>query len=651
MRAPGGGRTAQRVWGHAMRALWRRWLQRNGEEISPWVGLSFGALYLGAVAAVGIAAFQVQQSALTEERLRSARAGARWLSRYLAQADADDAGTVGHTVRSAARDAGTTFCAIVSPDGVITAHSDPTMIGRRAEKIRWLDPEELDVRAGVSPDRPDETILAARMVSVSPSGKATLQQLRIGLAARHVPWGQSKLLFWSGYVLLAVLGLYLLAYRLLRRAVQPLAVIRRRLIGYGEPTAEGLLALRLNDSFDQISTSWNRLIDFVSEMQDQLRRSRLVTDVGGAMDGYRSERLTEILMQIPFGVLVVDANRTISFANRAAVGMLGTPGEPLVNTPADAIFDDSLQMVLLSPERAERRGPSPASRWTDHSFKRAHGDVMLRFWSIPSAKGGEEHVLFVQDVTQAKEAERARDVFLYHITHELRTPLTNIRAYAETLSHGVIDDEQTIRECYNVIMGETQRLGRLIEDILNVSQLEVGSARLDIGEVHVDQLVRKVVQDMQAEADAKHIDLLLNLPAKMPRVRGDKERLAVVLNNLIGNAIKYTPEAGRVDVRCAPEDGRLRIAVSDTGIGIDPADQEKIFEKFFRVDAKEVAALPGTGLGLAIVKETVRLHGGSVGVESTPGKGTTFTVVLPAMAVDESETRAGAHGSLPGENR
>src|SRR5690606_33785202 len=147
----------------------------------------------------------------------------------------------------------------------------------------------------------------------------------------------------------------------------------------------------------------------------------------------------------------------------------GNAGESLEGKSVEDVFDEALRASLLSGQ-GPNRGAGSASRWIDHTLKRAHGDVTLRFWSLVSEFSGQEHILFVQDVTQAKEAEQARDNFLYHVTHELRTPLTNIRAYAETLSQGVIDDEQTIRECYNVIMGETQRLNRLVEDILNVSQ-------------------------------------------------------------------------------------------------------------------------------------------------------------------------------------
>jgi len=602
------------------------------------------------VIAFGIAAMNVQQKELKEQRLEDKKLWTYWLSRHLAQFDSNDSKILSKEIVAATREEDISFVAIVSSKGVITHHSKPGKIGKPMAKLEWTDTSNGRVRVGHDPLHPTENILCGRIIS--PTGKSTTRYLYVGLNPFVYTWRQSGLYFWVGYILLAVLGLYLLMYRLFRRSVRPLAIIRDRLMGCREPVPERLAALRLNDSYDQISASWNELIEFVSDMQEKLRRNQLVTDVSAAMEGYRSERLTNILIQIPFGVMVVDADETISFANRAAVGLLGSSGKPLENTAIADIFDESLRMSLLAPQRNERAGQSPSSRWIDYTFKKPHNEITLRFWSIPSDLNTDEHILFIQDVTQAKEAERARDQFLYHITHELRTPLTNIRAYAETLSQGVIDDEQTIRECYNVIMGETQRLNRLVEDILSVSQLEVGTARLNMSEVQMDQLLRKVVQDSQGNADAKNIELYLNLPAKLPKVRGDRERLVVVMTNLVGNAIKYTPENGQVDIRCIEENGRLRIAVTDTGIGIPPEDQDKIFEKFYRVDNDQTAAIPGTGLGLSIVKETVRLHGGAVFVESTVGKGTTFTVVLPALSIDESGYgKSTSTGSLSRENK
>ncbi|MHC4799250.1 MAG: ATP-binding protein [Planctomycetota bacterium] len=627
-----------------MGSLLRFWQQRRNEEISLWVGLSFGGLYLVSVIAIGIAAVHVQRMELTDQRLSDVKQWAYWLSRHLARAYSQDSEVINREIRAASREEGIAYVSIVSPKGIIKNHSDPKFVGRQLGPLEWIDTAPVRVRSANLPGKPEEMVISCKIIS--PVGKSIKDDLYIGLRTLRGSWKHSDIYFWSGYILLAGLGLYLLLYRLFRHSIQPLAVIRDRLTGCNEPMADRLDALRLNDSFDRISSSWNELIEFVSETQDQLRRKKVVTDVSLAMDGYRSEQLANILMQIPLGVMVIDADETISFANRAAVGMLGTSGESLEHTPASGVFEESLLLTLLSPAGNEGGGQSSASRWIDHGFKRPHGEVTLRLWSIPSSVGWKDHIIFIQDVSQTKEAERSRDRFLYHVTHELRTPLTNIRAYAETLSQGVIEDEQTIRECYNVIMSETQRLNRLVEDILNVSQLEVGSARLNIGEVLVDELLRKIVQDSQGNADAKNIELLLELPIKLPRVRGDKDRLAVVMTNLIGNAIKYTPENGQVDIRCSEEKGRVRVSVSDSGIGIAEEDQEKIFEKFYRVESEQVSKIPGTGLGLAIVKETVRLHGGSITVESTPGKGTTFSVVLPVLQLDESGSGPSSSGRI-----
>jgi two-component system phosphate regulon sensor histidine kinase PhoR len=253
------------------------------------------------------------------------------------------------------------------------------------------------------------------------------------------------------------------------------------------------------------------------------------------------------------------------------------------------------------------------------------------------APAGGDALITVEDVSQLREGQRARDNFLYHVTHELRTPLTNIHAYAETLTQPEFDDEQTRKECYNVLISETRRLSRLVEDILSISQLEVGTARLDVGEVDLARLVRQMVQDNLGTADEKRIDLTLALPPKVPKLNGDKQRLSVLLNNLIGNAIKYTPGNGKVHVAVEVQERQVRIAVQDTGIGIAPEDQAHVFEKFYRATDDAVQAVPGTGLGLALAREVARPHGGDIVLESERGKGSTFTIELPLAATDTAE--------------
>jgi len=610
---------------------WRRLTPfRPKEDIPSWIGLSLTVLYLGLVLALGVVSFWFHESELAAARQADALRWVYWLGRDLAHCGSRADLEV--TVRRIGREPGVIRCEVVDRQGLVVASSAPSRAGQRV-------PDEMSSALLAVADHEASTLSLpgakgpTYAVRLPAETGGTIRWLVLetspgkGYGSAAAWWGS------VGYVVLAGLGALWALYRLVWRAFRPLASIQQRLLTCGQKVEEQIALLRVNDSLGQAAASWNRLVEFIAGIQEELRALQLRNGVDTTLDGYRSERLAAVLRQIPHGVIVVEGEeQKISFANRSAARMLGRGDEDLIGAPVSDVLPEAIRKTLLSG--AARTG----GRWIDQPIEAAGGATTVRFTAVPIEKDspGSGRIVFLQDVSQLKEVERARDSFLYHVTHELRTPLTNIRAYAETLAGGVIDDPASLRECYNVISGETERLSRLVENILSVSQLEVGTARLNFGEVHVERLIRDVVQDMQATADEKGLDLRLRLPPKVPVIRGDKERLAAALANLVGNAIKYTPSGGTVEVSCTVEgdpdrdrSGALTVAVSDTGIGIDPQHHEKIFEKFYRVDDERVEAQPGTGLGLAIVKETIRLHGGSVRVDSTPGRGSTFTVTLP----------------------
>jgi signal transduction histidine kinase len=238
-------------------------------------------------------------------------------------------------------------------------------------------------------------------------------------------------------------------------------------------------------------------------------------------------------------------------------------------------------------------------------------------------------VALVLDVSQQVRADVAREEFVSQVTHELRTPLTNIRAYAETLSSGMFDDPKVITECYNVITKETRRLSRLIEDILSISQLEVGTMQLVLDQVDLRELITECVRDVRGIAESKEIDLQMVMPPKLDPVRLDRDKIAVVINNLLGNALKYSRSGAQVVVSCKANEGEVRLSVKDTGIGIDEKDHDRIFEKFQRSDDPDVQNETGTGIGLTTAREIVRHHGGDISILSKKGEGSTFTVHLP----------------------
>ncbi len=243
-----------------------------------------------------------------------------------------------------------------------------------------------------------------------------------------------------------------------------------------------------------------------------------------------------------------------------------------------------------------------------------------------------------------RELDRLRSQFLSIATHELRTPLTIIMGYNAMLAEGMgeratVDEKELLRES----VGACQRLIRMVNSMLDITQIEAGKLRLQYADTDVPALINNVVSMFQTEASKKDIHLGLEIPVRMPRLMLDSDRIEQVVINLVGNAIKFTHPGGRVEVSLhyASESETIQVAVSDTGVGIEPEDQELIFDEFaqFQRRAKSRSA-EGSGLGLAIVKRIVEAHAGTIAVQSEPGRGSTFTFVLPARRPQASSTAA-----------
>lgn len=434
--------------------------------------------------------------------------------------------------------------------------------------------------------------------------------------------GGSDFLVMMPYALTPVVAITvgLVVFWILRRDSQSLKIVGSNLESVAGQAEVDLAKMQMEDVYGAISEGWNRLITEVNDARDELDAYHVQQQAMETIGQYHSNWITELLNKMSFGLLMVGEDESVTFINSMAERLLGQQQDEVLGRNISAILGSPLDSAAL-------HGGGAIDRTFD--LESTGASVRIKAMRIASPGSDGQTALFLQDISHQKEMQRARDQFLYHITHELRTPLTNIRAYAETLSEGVLEDRDSLRECYNVIIGETERLSRLVEDILSVSQLEAGLARLEVGEVQTARLIRQVVEDMQASADEKDVELTLSMPSKVPTIRGDKERLAIVLTNLVGNAVKYTPAGGQVEVMCVEDGRRLQIVVRDTGYGIASEEQEKVFEKFYRAQDEEVTQLPGTGLGLAIARETARAHGGDIELESELGKGSTFTVSLP----------------------
>ena len=371
--------------------------------------------------------------------------------------------------------------------------------------------------------------------------------------------------------------------------------------------------------------------DQLGEIEDGLgRMARNVAATITALNVER-ERLEAILRGMIEGVLVIDLAGTVVLLNARARELLGLPadapwrGRPLI----ELVRDPALAEVV----RDLGAGASVTSR--DVTLGASRG-IMLQV-NAARLRGSDDRpfgfVLVLHDVTELRRLEVIRRDFVANVSHELRTPLTAIKGYAETLLGPAGDDRETARRFLGVIDRHSERLGRLINDLLALSDLELGRTALRLGTVTVPAVVEDALQILGDAARRKGVKLRAEIDPRVPPAHADGDRLRQVLINLVDNGIKYTPAGGRVTVCVRPGNGSgagmVDLAVEDSGVGVPAQDLPRLTERFFRVDKARSRELGGTGLGLAIVKHIVQGHGGALHIASAMGQGTTVTVSIP----------------------
>jgi signal transduction histidine kinase len=234
----------------------------------------------------------------------------------------------------------------------------------------------------------------------------------------------------------------------------------------------------------------------------------------------------------------------------------------------------------------------------------------------------------VRDISHEREAEELKNTLLSVISHELKTPVSIIKGYAGTLAREDAHwDKPTFADGLTVIEEEADKLNNLINNLLDASRLQAGGLKLQFTDLDLPVLAKKAVEHFSSTTD-KHT-FQLNFPASFPAIQGDQERMSEVFTNLIGNAIKYSPDGGKITISGDFDKISITIHISDQGIGIPEAEQEAIFDRFHRVDSGLTRQTPGAGLGLYLAKSVIEAHGGSIRVESHAGKGSTFIFKLP----------------------
>jgi two-component system, OmpR family, phosphate regulon sensor histidine kinase PhoR len=431
-------------------------------------------------------------------------------------------------------------------------------------------------------------------------------------------WGFRKRLWFASFAVLMVTGT---ASLLISRSF---AGRVDRLTRFSQRVAEGdfrpINADRAGDALEALALSLN---ETARKLDSTIRTLTEERNLSSAILGSMVE-----------GVAVVNASERLVFANPGFAEILGLDllpqsGSALVEVVRQTELIEAVRKVLAGEPRVEAEIVTGTLR--QHFFAATVAAVR--------AVTNSGAVIVLHDITELRKLERVRRDFVANVSHEFKTPLTAIQGFSETLLAGALDDPQNRTRFLGIILDHSRRLARLTDDLLKLSKMDADRLDLEIRRLSVGQFVEGCLETVQHSAAEKDIRISVNFAAPLPDIAADRPRLAEVLQNLLDNAIQYTPRGGQIMICATSDRVEVTFAVSDTGIGIPKADQPRIFERFYRVDAARSREVGGTGLGLAIAKHLVEYHGGRIWVESEIGQGSQFSFTVPVFDPERATLR------------
>ncbi|MBO9608802.1 MAG: cell wall metabolism sensor histidine kinase WalK [Paenibacillaceae bacterium] len=363
-----------------------------------------------------------------------------------------------------------------------------------------------------------------------------------------------------------------------------------------------------------------------------------------ALNEEEKDKLASILANMSDGVIATDDAGRVIVVNHRAKTMLQLGDNEPIGRELGAVLGLPQEKLKLASARpagagagAERfdgagRGENSTLFETIDPEDEESRQLRATFTSIHRReKGVTGTIVVLQDVTEQEELERARREFVANVSHELRTPLTTIKSYLEALDDGALEEPQLAQRFVGVTRSETERMIRLVSDLLHLSRFDSNQARIERSWTDVTEMLEEVADRFSFQLQQRNISIYLFVEVGIDRLLLDRDKIDQVLDNLVSNAIKYTADYGRIDLSARKlENGAISFSVEDNGIGIPKKDLDRIFERFYRVDKARSRNMGGTGLGLSIAREIIKAHGGTIALESEYNRGTKVSFVLPA---------------------
>ncbi|HHV56767.1 MAG TPA: cell wall metabolism sensor histidine kinase WalK [Firmicutes bacterium] len=414
---------------------------------------------------------------------------------------------------------------------------------------------------------------------------------------------------------LAVLIAFFLGVKLAGDISNPLEEVTRAARRLAQGDFSVRLRVRSQDEIGQLAAAFGYMSETLKARLEEINAAK--------------SRLEAVLHYTVSGLMLLDTRCRVVMMNPAAEKLFGlAPGAAVGRHNIEVVRDYHLSTAI----NEAMRNHQVVSREVTFLYpeERTVRAYVAPVWEDKEVTG---LIVVFHDITELRRLERMRTEFVASVSHELRTPLTAIRGFSETLLDGALADKAAAEHFLRIIDDEARRLTALIDDLLDLSRLELKRANLKLDNFALLPLVESIAASLKPRLDKAALTLSVEIKDPELAVQADRDRIRQVLLNLIDNSIKYTPAGGRISISAAALDGTVRVAVADTGRGIPPEDLERIFERFYRVDKARSRSEGGTGLGLAIVKHIIELHGGKVEAQSELGKGTTIAFTIPAGKV------------------
>ncbi|WP_330937997.1 cell wall metabolism sensor histidine kinase WalK [Bacillus licheniformis] len=404
-----------------------------------------------------------------------------------------------------------------------------------------------------------------------------------------------------------------------RTITHPLSDMRKQAIELAKGNFSRKVRKYGNDEIGQLATTFNYLTRELKEAQSMTEGER--------------KKLSSVIAYMTDGVIATNRNGAIILLNTPALELLNVSRETALEMPITSLlgledeytFEDLVEQqdsLLLEIEQEER---TSVLRVNFSVIQKEHGKI-------------DGLIAVIYDVTEQEQIDQERREFVANVSHELRTPLTTMRSYLEALAEGAWQDPNIAPRFLNVTQNETERMIRLVNDLLQLSKFDSKDYQFNKEWIHFIRFFSLIIERFEMTKE-QHVEFISNLPDRELYVEIDPDKITQVLDNIISNALKYSPEGGHItfSVDVNEEEELLYVSVKDEGVGIPRKDVEKIFERFYRVDKARTRRLGGTGLGLAIAKEMVQAHGGDIWADSIEGKGTTITFTLPYKEEQEDD--------------